>query len=610
MDVIYDELNKKKEYDFYSGRREIEVLYSSENLNINEQVELCDYLLSMLMKMHESKIISPEFHLKDDILIECRDTLIRKIKVLMEENLLDKVWMESFTDFLLFKSNEKWMVKLGIILSQFYEDFNKIKNVIDVFSKSGEYIFYLDNAIKMMDGYNDYLFCLGKRSKGSIKLFALTNIDNYKDDYVRFIVEEGYKDEYYKNIYIKFILTKIDLLNYLNNNINESKLDNLSYVVSVYLKENNISSSSINYKFIKEFLTILKVKGNSFYCLYCMYLIKESVLDTAEDRFKADIDKFLKNKNWFYIFKESVLKAKGESEAIIDLADYYGYQLTFEDFIPYLERNKRDMSIYFYIVQDGNKRDKIQMIKFFYNKFNIKNYIGNPVDKEEVDDNSDDIIFALVINASKNMPKEAKTIAMLGMFGNSNEVRMQAVRILRRYRDDINKKDWSIIKSCYDEEPNKDIKLLLDKLLFRDENNKKEVIEIKNKICEEHIEDVYLVTCNVCGTAYRHRGLLENEIEKSKIFYLERDTANEFNNSAIKIAGESGFVIGYVPEELCVILNNMIIGNKYLYAKIEDYDFDRDYIKVNIYESYEDVVDAINNTLQMITENQNGSYIN
>ena len=292
------------------------------------------------------------------------------------------------------------------------------------------------------------------------------------------------------------------------------------------------------------------------------------------------------------------------------MADYYDYQLTFEDFLPYLERNKRDLAIYFYIAQDGSKKDKTEMIKFFYNNFNIKNYIGHPVDSEEAGDREDDIIFALIINASKNMPKEAKTIAMLGLFGNCNEVRRQSVRILRRYRDDIDSKDWGIIKGCYEGECNKDIKILLEKLIFRDENNKKEVIELKDKVLEEHIEDVYLVTCNVCGVSHRHRGFLESEVERSRIFYLKRDTENEYNDKAIKIAGESGFVIGYVPKEFSIILNNMIIANKYLYAKIEDYNFDNDYIKVNIYESYEDVIDAINNTLQMITETQNGSYIN
>ena len=47
MDNIYDKLNNEKEYDFYSGRGEIEVLYD-EDLNINQQVELCDYLIKVI----------------------------------------------------------------------------------------------------------------------------------------------------------------------------------------------------------------------------------------------------------------------------------------------------------------------------------------------------------------------------------------------------------------------------------------------------------------------------------------------------------------------------------------------------------------------------------
>ena len=610
MDIIYEELNRKKEYDFCSGRREIEVLYSDNDLNINEQLELCDYLLDKIIKMHNVNEICPKFHLKDDVLIGYRDILVKKIKLFLDENLLDKVWMGNFTDFLLFKSTEVWMVKLGIILGEFYEDDNKIKKVINVFSKSGEYIFYLDNIIKKVDNNNDYLFKLAKESSGSIRLFALTNINDYKDESLRFILEEGYKDELYEDIYIDFLFKKVNLINYLNNNIDEKKLDNLSYITASFLKENNITSTSINYDFIKEFLTLVKARGNSLYSLYCIYLIREAVIDSSKERLKSEIDKFLINKKWVYIFEDSVLKSKGDSEAVIDLADYYNYQLTFEDFLPYLERDKRDMAIYFYIVQDGSKKDKAEMIKFFYKSFNIKDYIGHPEDIDENKNCREDLIFALVINSSKNMPKEAKTISMLGLFGNKNEVRRESVRILRRYRDDIEDKEWEVIKERYEKEPNKNIKLLMEKLLFRDENNKKEFIEIKDKVVEEHIEDVYLVTSEVCGVSYRHRGLLEEEIERSRMLYLERDTENEYNDKAIKIVGKSGFVIGYVPKTYSIILNNMLIGNKYLYAKVEDYELDKDYIKINIYESYKDVVDAINNTLQMITETQNGGYIN
>ena len=90
--------------------------------------------------------------------------------------------------------------------------------------------------------------------------------------------------------------------------------------------------------------------------------------------------------------------------------------------------------------------------------------------------------------------------------------------------------------------------------------------EQARQFLEEHIEDVYLVTCNVCGVSHRHRGFLESEVERSRIFFLKRDTENDYNDKALKIAGESGFVIGYVPKEFSIILNNMIIANKYLYA--------------------------------------------
>ena len=610
MDSIYKNLKNNNNYNCYSGKEEVEYIFGDNKLSVNEQIDLCDYLLDKVINMQNKNEICPDFTLKENLLISYKDVFLRKIKIILDEDLLNRQWLKTFTEYLIFKSFKTWMVKLGLILLEFYENGSEIEKIIDVFSKEGEYIFYLDRTIKKMKVYEDFLFTLSKNTKGVIKLFALTNITYDNDEILKYFIEKAYKDDVYQDVYIDFIMNRIDLIRYLKDDMDEKKLDNLSFILSTYLKENNITSSNYNYDFVREYFKIVKSRGNTLYSLYAIYLLRDGVIDNNKERIKYEVDKLLKNKNMTYIFQDSVEKAKGDCEAIIDLADYYGAQLSFEDFLPYIEKNKREISVYFYIVQDGSKKDKMQMIKYFYNNFKVKDYIGNPKDIGGRENTLEDLIFALVISSSKTMPEEGKTISMLGLFGNKNEVRREAIRILRRYRDDIDEKEWEIIKDCYNREPNEKLKILLEKLIFSDENNKKEFVEVKDKIEEEHVEDVYLVTTKVAGTSYRHRRFLEEALETSVRFYLVRDTENEYNSISIKIVSEEGYVIGFVPKQYCCILNNMIIGNKYLYAKIEDFELDKDYIKVNIYESYEGVVEAINNTLQMITAEQNGSYIN
>lgn len=609
MGSVYEELKNSDNYNYYSGEEEVEYIFGNGKLDINDQAELCDYLLDKIVNMYNKKEACPEFRLKGCI-ISYRDIFLRKMKTIIEENLLDKGWIETFTDYLIFKSDKPSMVKLGLVLAEFYDDKEKVQEIINIFSKDGEYVFYLERIMNKVSNVEDSLLKLSKNTKGVIKLFALTHLIYSNDEILKYFIEKAYKDDCYQDVYIDFIMNKIDLLDYLKDDMDEKKLDNLSFIVSTYLKDNNITSSSCNYEFIKEYFKIAKSRGNTLYSLYAIYLLRDGLIDNNKERIKCDIDKLLKNKNWIYIFQDSVSKAEGDSEAVIDLADYYSYQLTFEDFLPYLERNKRELSVYFYIVQDGSRKDKIQMIKYFYNNFNIKDYIGKQEDAGDSETTIDDFIFALVINSSKIIPKEAKTISMLGLFGNKNSVRREAIRILRRYRDDIDEKEWDIIKTCYDAEPNEELKALLEKLIFEDEDTKKEFLEVEDKIEEEHVEDVYLVTTEVSGVAHRYRRYLEEALETNVRFYLVRDEGNKYKDECIKVVSESGYVIGFVPSQYSCILNNMIIGNKYLYAKIEDYELDRDYIKVDIYESYKDVVEAINNTLQMITEEQNGSYIN
>ena len=214
------------------------------------------------------------------------------------------------------------------------------------------------------------------------------------------------------------------------------------------------------------------------------------------------------------------------------------------------------------------------------------------------------------MNSCRHFYPEGKNIALKGIFANMNQIRDESIRTLRRYKSKLSEKEINIIKEAYKKEVNEKLKKRFEKLIYSDDKGKVEFINIDKLRIEEHIEDVYLVTTEISGVQFRQKEYLDAEIEDSRIFYLQREENNPYDDKAIKVAGEKGYVIGYISRENNLILNNMLLGHKYLYGKLEEYDLDSNHIKIKVYQSYKDVVEAINNTLTMISSSKNGGYIN
>lgn len=119
-----------------------------------------------------------------------------------------------------------------------------------------------------------------------------------------------------------------------------------------------------------------------------------------------------------------------------------------------------------------------------------------------------------------------------------------------------------------------------------------------------------MISVAVAGSRFRNREYLEKELEKSKIYYLKREKDNLYDENAIKIVGETGYVIGYVPRKDNYILSNLLDGGKLLYCRVTEYNLDEDYIYINVYLSYKDVIETVENSLKMVLDRSKVKVIN
>lgn len=618
MSSVFERMKDKREWDGNSGNFELKYLYLYENIDINQELELAQELINKIILLYNEGSFKFNSEIEEVPLIYCINALSNKLNLLVMEDMIEEKWLIELTNYLIYKSERPWEVKLGLILAKDYLEKEKLLEIVDTFTKSGEYIFYLINTIRSLKGYNSYLFDLAKNSSGVIKVFAITNMEMINDEIIIYLIEEGYKEDEYEQFLISYIFSVIKIGNYMKD-IDGEKLEGFSYLLCNYLRGQDYSNMNAKYEFTEKYIDKVFEIGEGFYSLNALLLIEEGILSEDNDitwnksEIKTSIDEFLEKERWETVFLDGLKEGKGVCKNVILMAKYFGYDLDFDDFLPYLKADPKDYNGYYYLINSGNKKDNIKLLDFFKKNFNIEELTKNPEDipKDSLDSNYiDDIVFTLVLKGSRVLYPKGKEIALDGIFAKTNDCRNEAIRTLIRYKDKLTKKELDLIGKVYDKEPNYDLKQKLERLLYKGNNEKKEKINLDKLKIDEHVQDIYILSTNIAGSKFRNRRLLEEELENSKLFYLQLEEDNPYDDRAIKIAGESGFVIGFISRQDNFVLSNLLKKGKYLFCKIKEYDLENDYIRIRVYLSYKDVIESINDTILMINGGNTGGFVN
>ncbi|MCC0652693.1 HIRAN domain-containing protein [Clostridioides sp. ES-S-0001-03] len=621
MGSIFKQLQKIKDYDGYKESFEMNYLCIYEKIPLREQVELANNLVENILNIYRSE--SNKIDLLEEYshksLICYFEIFMKKINTLIKERIIDEKWLYQLTEDLIYTSEKDEYVKLGLVLSENYLDLDNIREIVDTFSKSGEYIFYLSNTIRKLEFYNTYLFNLSRISTGSIKVFAIVNMENLDSEITSYLIEEGYKDKKYEGLLMNYIISTVDLSEYLERrDLDKDKVNNLAYLICNYLLSVEFKCIGNKVELVNQFLPIVASYGTNFDSLYSIFLIAVGVLEDDKvscDKveFKKEMNNVLLSEKWKSIFFKALNEADGKTEDMIKMSEIYDVRLSFDDLLPYLNKDIRDFEVYWHISKKGSASCKLKLLDFFEKTFKTEELIGKMEDIEKnklTQEYYDDMLFFIVLKGSKSLYPKGKNLSLKGLFGNINEVRKESINILKRYRERLSLKEMQIVKEAYEKEKNIKLKDELRRLLYESNNLKKEFVNTKKLKVNEHGKDIYLISVAVSGSRFRNREYLEKELEKSKIYYLKREKDNLYDENAIKIVGETGYVIGYVPRKDNYILSNLLDGGKLLYCRVTEYNLDEDYIYINVYLSYKDVIETVENSLKMVLDRSKVKVIN
>lgn len=614
----------------YSGKYEAVNICLREGYSFSEQLIPATTLIGLVYEyfQHNSDLNrnNIEFFLNNYEMSDIYYAFIEKLKIAISEEiiLVEDVYKKGmlFTT----KSNNVGEIKLGLSLLRLCNKEDAIE-VFKAFSIHNDYAFFTVEAMKEFKGSNTFTFNLAKIAKGYGKVIAVSKLEVISDEIRNWIIEKGSDNNLMEDELATLIFNKVDISWYIQNTRRDFKKFNvLSKIITRLYRGNDYFSKWYNYDLFYEYVHEFKKYGKTFNHVYSLVAVLISIEDYNKDSILESIDIYnevikettaivegiedvLKNDKWIDVLKKEIDAGKVTSEKIMNVGLLLKSNLDYDDLSILLGRNVFDEYAYKYIMVKLLDEDKIRLIDFVEKIFtNNKNLFS----KEEIEVNGDDEYkedrcLEILISYMNNLTLRYLDFNIKALTSRNRKTKRRALKNLRMFKDDLDKMQISKIKEIAEEEWDKNFSVMLLKLIS-------ENIGVKEIICEDisklkvspHIKDVYLTRTMISGIDYGAIAKSTLKLERESVVYLKREKDNEYDRNAIAVVSKNGWHVGYIPKRENYILKNLMDSNKKLYGLVEEVDNESRIVKIQIYLSYSDVEEEVNDIIKLILAKKSG----
>lgn len=631
---LYDELknylqvNGYKSYGRqnikYSGKYEAVNICLSERYSFSEQLIPATTLLGLVYEYfqdnNEVNRNNIEFFLNNYEMADIYYAFIEKLKVAISEEII--LIQDVYKNGIVFatKSNSVGEIKLGLSLLRLSNEEEAVE-VFKTFSIHNDYSFFCIEAMKEFKGSNTFTFNLAKIAKGYGRIIAISKLEVISDAIRNWIIEKGCDNNFMEDELATLIFNKVDISWYIQNTRRDSKKFNvLSKIIIRLYRGNDYFSKWYNYDLFYEYVHEFKKYGKTFNQLYSLVAVlisiedynKDSILESIEvynDVIKETttivegIEEVLKNDKWIEVLKNEIEAGKISSEKLMSVGLLLKSNLDYDDMSILLERDVFDEYAYKYIMVKLLDEDKIKLIDFVEKIFiNNKNLFS----KEEIEvkgyeEYKEDRCLEILISYMNNLTIRYLDFNIKALTSRNRKTKRKALKNLRMFRDDLDKVQVSKVKEIADEEWDKNFSIMLLKLISESIGSNDIIREDISKLkVIPHIKDVYLTRTMISGLDYGAIAKSNLKLERESVVYLKRERDNQYDRNAIAVVSKTGWHIGYIPRRENYILKNLMDSNKKLYGLVEEVDNESRIVKIQVYLSYSDVEEEVNDIIKLI----------
>ncbi|SFC55439.1 HIRAN domain-containing protein [Clostridium uliginosum] len=610
-----------------TGIREFKVIFEKiKPLEICEKIKLANKLIKILLNYNNTKDVLSDLrgHITLNPIIDYYEVFLKIFKAIIEEYPEYIVDLSNMVNILLHQGNSSEEIKLALMMSCVIKP-DEIESILETLSISNEYIFYVIKVYESMKNANNKIFNLAKKSKGYGKALCIQALQPISYEIKEWLIEEGMEDNLGDIECLSYTILPLDILSYLKTKkFNNENIKATSKSFSILFSEYTIDDIDDGLKVCFEFLNLVDKYGKDIYSLYgvisMIYSIealiveesnlentnKLSYLETEYSKIISLSEKIYKKDIWQDIILTELGNIEIDTEIIISSVEKTSFKLKKSEFELIIRRDFTNPALYRYAFEYGSRAIKKVVFKTVLEKLSIVDILKGQDDIKIEDLDIEDlehVCFYFLIKGMKyeDFPDEYKETNLSALKAKLVETRIQAIKNLNKIKDKFDLTDTKVIESAIKTEKVASVKVSLTSLLSKSNAKKKEYVDVKDIEVIPHVKDIYIMSTEVAGTQYVDMSEVDDLLAEGEILYLNREYNNPYDENAIQIVFETGYILGYIPRTNNLILKNLMDKGKYFYGIIEKISDDYEYIVIMIYLSYKDVINEITTTLSLLT---------
>ena len=436
-------------------------------------------------------------------------------------------------------------VKIAISLFSLIniEDDEKIKEVIQKFAVCDEFTLFCTFVLKKLDGANDILFRLAKRTNGWGKIYLVSNLKAENDVIKEWLLTEGCYNDISNSYLALFVARTIDLPTILmRKKFSVEEFIGLNEIMEGLLDEEALKGISYypNYNFIFDrYLELFEKMANLMYFYNIPIKIYEYLLkkNSMEDLLiKKSIIDIFENRKTFLILKDAIHSGFREDFKLAVEVLNFDSRIKLQNDVMY-EFKTNPMANYFCLEYFfHNNKYKKQAISVLKQSVNLEEHYSEP---KAIISFNDEYASNLtqIIQTLKYYPFECEEFIIAGLKSETMHPRISAINTIM---------EWLMVSKL----EVKDLEQNLQDALY--ELQKKEVIK------DYKIKLNHLLNINEDLEDYKDPEIIHVKGKTKINLYIDDDGIDEFFEPQIITRGKDYFSSNMVLS--CVKNDNEYIG--------------------------------------------------
>lgn len=495
-------------------------------------------------------------------------------------------------------------VKLGIMIIGFFP-YDTSRQVLRTLGYHSDFtMFVLESVQYAFPQQNQFIFELAKNTVGYGKLAAMFLLNPVTREQQQWMLHSGIRSDFLSNIYANLCMQKADMRVHLKKTeITPANYSDFAYLIS-YADYTHDNLSVDAHMELNERMADKREHASGFIDLAALVSIWHQTVDywkrdydhisQNEKQYKETktmwdirfaryeklvhkVENFLHQPKWRHVVYQELAEPKESDRLIVKVLLFLNMRPDFSAFMDMLSRQPLGFNLLDFFLKIYPEVYFDEVCEYLQDILNPDLYTL-PLETEtpENPDINDlyraDMWLEKIFAVMPEKRKYAEDWCIRGIHYHNPDVRLNALHALQQ-----SKKKWSPevipeLEQAAAVEPNEKIKKRIAKMLHPGEvpeGKERRYLKPTQPPLSPASTDKELLNTYIAGTQFRDLSIVVDQLKQGDALQLIREGDNHYDENAIAVATQSGYMLGYVPKLDNRVLAKLLDAEERLYAVLD-----------------------------------------